>query len=94
MNQEIEVVTPAIKPSRVKRDKKTAKVEKAGKVAKAEMPTKKVGIGKMITEKILAGGMTNDEILKFVKETCPTSKTTYACVAWYKSKLRKAGEIE
>lgn len=77
-----------IKPSKAKKQAKKAKES-----PKAEVKAKG-GIGKTITAAIVAGKLSNDEILALVKKTYPTCKTTYACVAWYKTKLRKAGDIE
>jgi len=53
----------------------------------------KMNIGQLITYLILNSTKTNSEILEIVhsKFEC---KTTMACVAWYKSKLRKEGLIE
>jgi len=52
-----------------------------------------MNIGQLITYLILNSTKTNSEILEIVhsKFEC---KTTMACVAWYKSKLRKEGLIE
>jgi hypothetical protein len=51
-----------------------------------------MNIGQLITYLILNSTKTNSEILEIVhsKFEC---KTTMACVAWYKSKLRKEGKI-
>lgn len=55
---------------------------------------KKVGIGSTIVEMILKHPeMTNTEILKKVLEKFENAKTSYACIAWYKSDLRKKGLI-
>lgn len=37
--------------------------------------------------------LTNQQILDRVKEAFPTAQTSMACIAWYKSKLRKEGKI-
>ena len=37
--------------------------------------------------------LTNQQILEKVKELFPAAQTTMACIAWYKSKLRKEGKI-
>lgn len=56
--------------------------------------TKKVGIGSTIIELILANPeMTNLQILEAVKAKFEKAETSYACIAWYKSKLRKEGQI-
>lgn len=52
-----------------------------------------MNIGQLITFLILNSNKSNKEILETVhsKFEC---KTSLACVAWYKSKLRKEGLIE
>lgn len=47
------------------------------------------GVGSRIKELIKEGKLTNKEILELVRQEHPLRKTTYACVAWYQSKLRK-----
>ena len=37
--------------------------------------------------------LSNAQVLEKVKEAFPTAQTTMACIAWYKSKLRKEGKI-
>ena len=37
--------------------------------------------------------LTNQQVLEKVKETFPAAQTSMACIAWYKSKLRKEGKI-
>ena len=54
---------------------------------------KKPGIGKFIVEQILTTEKSNTEILNDVLKEFEGSKTTMACIAWYKSKLRKEGKI-
>ena len=59
-----------------------------------EVKTKKVGIGSTIIDLILENpNMTNLEILAKVKEQFEAAQTSYACIAWYKSKLRREGKI-
>lgn len=51
-----------------------------------------MSIGKTARELILANPtMKNDDILAKVKAQYPEAKTTYACIAWYKSDMRKKG---
>jgi hypothetical protein len=53
-----------------------------------------MSIGKYARELILAdASLTNDAILALVKQKFPVAKTTYACIAWYKSDMRKKGLI-
>jgi len=59
-----------------------------------DVKVKKVGIGSTIITLILDNPeMTNQEILAKVTEQFKAAQTTYACIAWYKSKLRKEGKI-
>ena len=59
-----------------------------------EVKAKKVGIGSTIIEMILAQPeLSNKEILEAVQKKFETAKTSYACIAWYKSDLRKKGLI-
>jgi hypothetical protein len=50
-------------------------------------------IGDYIKDKILNSVWNNNEILEGVKQTFPFCKTTYACIAWYRSQLRADGRI-
>jgi len=47
------------------------------------------GVGARIRELIKEGKLSNNEILELVRKEHPLRKTTYACVAWYQSKMRK-----
>lgn len=59
-----------------------------------EVKVKKVGIGSTIIELILSNPeLTNQQILDKVKAQFESAQTSYACIAWYKSKLRKEGKI-
>lgn len=59
-----------------------------------EVKIAKVGIGSTVIDLILKNPeMTNNEILAKIKEQFESSQTSYACIAWYKSKLRKEGKI-
>jgi len=53
-----------------------------------------MNIGQFITYMILNSTKSNTEILELVKKNFDGCKTSMACVAWYKSKLRKEGKIE
>ncbi len=53
-----------------------------------------MSIGNTVRAMILANpSMKNEEILTKIKEQFPTAKTTYACIAWYKTDMRKKGLI-
>jgi hypothetical protein len=53
-----------------------------------------MNIGQLITYLILNSTKTNAEILAIVQEKFEGCKTSPACIAWYKSKLRKEGKID
>lgn len=53
-----------------------------------------VNIGQLISYLILNSTKSNAEILAVVHEKFEGCKTSMACVAWYKSKLRKEGLID
>lgn len=79
--------------------KKTAKVVKGKVEAKVDgnewAEKYRVGtIGRDIAEAILAGKLSNEEILADIKKSHTAAKTTYGCIAWYRSAARKAGVIK
>lgn len=54
-----------------------------------------VSIGKFVQQLALDNAdMPNVDILAKVKEQYPQAKTTMACIAWYKSDMRKKGLIK
>lgn len=53
-----------------------------------------VNIGQLITFLILNSTKSNSEILEVIHAKFPGCKTSPACVAWYKTKLRKEGKLE
>lgn len=54
----------------------------------------RVSIGSTATKLILRNpGWANQQVLEEVKRLFPSAQTTMACIAWYKSKLRKEGKI-
>ena len=53
-----------------------------------------MSIGKFVQSLILAKPeMTNTQVLDAVKLAYPEAKTSMACIAWYKSDLRKKGNL-
>ena len=79
-------------------EKDNVSIEKDGVVIKsAEVIVAEVkkarGIGKFIVEKILTTNLSNTEILAEVIKKFDGAKTTMACIAWYKTKMRKEGKI-
>jgi hypothetical protein len=53
-----------------------------------------MNIGQLITYLILNSEKSNTQILETIKSQFPECKTSMACVAWYKSKLRKEGKLD
>lgn len=51
---------------------------------------KNEGVGQFI-RKLIAEGLGNKAILDIVHEQYGNKNTTYACVAWYRNKMKKAG---
>lgn len=58
-----------------------------------KVKTVKTGVGAQILYLIAEGVLSNKEIVAKVLEDNPLRKTTYACVAWYKSQVA-AGKID
>ena len=52
------------------------------------------GVGSEIKTLISEGKMSNKEILAEVLRRNPARKTTYACVAWYQTEMRKHSESD
>jgi len=65
--------------------------------AKAEDKTpksdKNEGVGLFI-RKLISEGLSNKAILEIVHEQYGNKNTTYACVAWYRNKMKKAGAVQ
>lgn len=53
-----------------------------------------MNIGQLITFLILNSEKTNKEILEIIHAKFEGCKTSPACIAWYKTKLRKEGKLE
>ena len=68
---------------------------KALVLTKTRKPVKtvKTGVGAQILYLIAEGVLSNKEIVAKVLEDNPLRKTSYACVAWYKSQVA-AGKID
>lgn len=52
---------------------------------------KNEGVGLFI-RKLIAEGLGNKEILAIVHEQYGNKNTSYACVAWYRNKMKKTGQ--
>ena len=61
---------------------------------KVEEVKARISIGSTAIQLILTQpDWTNQQILEEVKKLFPSAQTSMACIAWYKSKLRKEGKI-
>lgn len=58
-----------------------------------EQPEQKVtfGIGQFVRHLLKNTNKSNKDVLELVLTTFPGSKTTPACIAWYKTDMRKKG---
>ena len=70
-----------------------------GEAQSTEVPepqpeVKTIGIGQFVRHLLLHSKKTNTEILELVLKRFEGSKTTPACIAWYKTDLRKKGLLE
>lgn len=96
-------VVGTVAPAKVVKPKvaKVAKAKVPAKIAKGKVKDSKAfvekfragTIGRQTVELIVAGKMSNDEILAAIKKLHKDATTTSACIAWYKSKCRKEGII-
>lgn len=82
-----------MKNAKPKKEPKSKKVQDAAPNAWVEK-YRPGTIGRQIAEAIAAGSLTNEQILEAVKKERKDAKTTYGCVAWYRSAARKAGVIK
>lgn len=64
-----------------------AKVEEAKEVK----GDKNEGVGLFI-RKLISEGLGNKQILEIVQEQYGNKNTTYACIAWYRNKMKKSGQ--
>ena len=61
---------------------------------KVEEVKARVSIGSTAIQLVLTNpDWSNQQVLEEVKKLFPSAQTTMACIAWYKSKLRKEGKI-
>lgn len=89
---EEEVVEQSTGPSLVSlMVNQVADASAAPKVVKV-VKEKNEGVGQFI-RKLIAEGLGNKEVLKIVHEQYDNKNTTYACVAWYRNKMNKAGVV-
>ena len=57
-----------------------------------EAKEKNVGVGTFI-KALITEGLGNKEILAIVHEQYGNAQTTYACVAWYRNKMKKTSVV-
>ena len=61
-------------------------------IATAEVKTVKKSIGQTVRDMVSENpSKSNKELLASIMEVFPEAKTTEACIAWYKSDMRKKG---
>lgn len=82
----VEQATPSLISQFVK-EVEAPSAELSAPKAKAE---KNEGVGQFI-RKLISEGLGNKAILDIVHEQYGNKNTTYACVAWYRNKMNKAG---
>lgn len=70
-----------------------AQVVEAKAEDKAPKSDKNEGVGLFI-RKLISEGLSNKAILEIVHEQYGNKNTTYACVAWYRNKMKKAGAVQ
>jgi hypothetical protein len=78
---------PELNQAEAKLVEEAEKQEAQVQEVEAQAPSKKKGIGKRIVE-LLKGGMEPKTVLEEILKEFG-SKTTIACVYWYKSKINK-----
>lgn len=68
-------------------------VEAKPETVEASKSEKNEGVGIFI-RKLISEGLSNKAILEIVHEQYGNKNTTYACVAWYRNKMKKAGAVQ
>ena len=88
-----EVTQPSMLASMLQQEvKPLEEVKEETKVEEAKPKVEKnQGVGAFV-RKLIAEGLTNTAILKIVHEQYGNKQTTYACIAWYRNKMKKAGQ--
>lgn len=86
----VETAKPSMLASMLQQEVKP--LEEVKEETKPEVKVEKnQGVGAFV-RKLIAEGLTNTAILKIVHEQYGNTNTTYACVAWYRNKMKKAGQ--
>ena len=91
--EESAVEQPSLLASMLQQEVKPLEAVEEGKPAEVAVKVEKnQGVGAFV-RKLIAEGLTNTAILKIVHEQYGNTNTTYACVAWYRNKMKKAGVV-
>ena len=88
--EEVEITQPSMLTSMLQQEVKPLEETKAEETKPEVKVEKNQGVGAFV-KKLIAEGLTNTAILKIVHEQYGNKQTTYACVAWYRNKMKKAG---
>ena len=88
--EEVEITQPSMLASMLQQEVKPLEETKAEETKPEVKVEKNQGVGAFV-RKLIAEGLTNTAILKIVHEQYGNTNTTYACVAWYRNKMKKAG---
>ena len=88
--EEVETTQPSMLASMLQQEVKPLEETKAEETKPEVKVEKNQGVGAFV-RKLIAEGLTNTAILKIVHEQYGNTNTTYACVAWYRNKMKKAG---
>ena len=86
----VETAQPSMLASMLQQEVKPLEETKAEETKPEVKVEKNQGVGAFV-RKLIAEGLTNTAILKIVHEQYGNTNTTYACVAWYRNKMKKAG---
>ena len=89
--EEVEITQPSMLASMLQQEVKPLEETKAEETKPEVKVEKNQGVGAFV-RKLIAEGLTNTAILKIVHEQYGNKQTTYACVAWYRNKMKKAGQ--
>ena len=90
--EEVEITQPSMLASMLQQEVKPLEETKAEETKPEVKVEKNQGVGAFV-KKLIAEGLTNTAILKIVHEQYGNKQTTYACVAWYRNKMKKAGQV-
>lgn len=88
----VETAQPSMLASMLQQEVKPLEETKAEETKPEVKVEKNQGVGAFV-RKLIAEGLTNTAILKIVHEQYGNTNTTYACVAWYRNKMKKAGVV-